>query len=79
MLAYPIDHATTLEVVTLQRRLAAIREQHAAAGLELETSSSAFRDTWRGTKRSHGQPAVKKRPLIVIQTAIWTPISVLRP
>ncbi|KQS69332.1 hypothetical protein ASG32_29540 [Methylobacterium sp. Leaf361] len=66
VLAYLIDHATTLKVVTLQRRLAAIREQHAAAGFDLETSSSAFRDTWRGIKRAHGQPAVKKRPLMTV-------------
>lgn len=66
VLSYLIDHATTLKVVTLQRRLAAIREQHAAAGFELDTSSAAFRDTWRGIKRAHGQPAAKKRPLITV-------------
>jgi integrase len=66
VLSYLIDHATTLKVVTLQRRLAAIREQHAAAGFELDTSSAAFRDTWRGIKRTHGQPAAKKRPLMTV-------------
>ncbi|TXN75749.1 tyrosine-type recombinase/integrase [Methylobacterium sp. WL18] len=66
ILAYLIDHATTLKVVTLQRRLAAIREQHAAAGFALDSSSAAFRDTWRGIKRAHGQPAVKKRPLMTV-------------
>ncbi|MCJ2097690.1 tyrosine-type recombinase/integrase [Methylobacterium sp. E-046] len=66
VLAYLIDHATTLKVATLQRRLAAIREQHAAAGLPLDTASAAFRDTWRGIKRAHGQPAVKKRPLMTV-------------
>jgi site-specific recombinase XerC len=66
VLAYLIDHATTLKVATLQRRLAAIREQHAAAGLSLDTSSAAFRDTWRGIKRAHGQPAAKKRPLMTV-------------
>ncbi|WP_267359826.1 MULTISPECIES: tyrosine-type recombinase/integrase [unclassified Methylobacterium] len=66
VLAYLIDHATTLKVATLQRRLAAIREQHAAAGLELDLSSAAFRDTWRGIKRAHGQPAAKKRPLMTV-------------
>lgn len=66
VLAYLIDNATTLKVVTLQRRLAAIREQHAAAGLYLDTASAAFRDAWRGIKRTHGQPAVKKRPLMTV-------------
>lgn len=66
VLAYLIDHAATLKVATLQRRLAAIREQHAAAGFTLDTSSAAFRDTWRGIKRAHGQPANKKRPLMTV-------------
>lgn len=66
VLAYLIDHATTLKVATLQRRLAAIRGQHAAAGFALDTSSAAFRDTWRGIKRAHGQPAAKKRPLMTV-------------
>ena len=66
VLAYLIDHATTLKVATLQRRLAAIREQHAGAGFALDTSSAAFRDTWRGIKRAHGQPAIKKRPLMTV-------------
>lgn len=66
VLAYLIDHATTLSVATLQRRLAAIRERHAAAGLSLDTSSAAFRDAWRGIKRAHGRPAAKKRPLMTV-------------
>ena len=66
VLAYLIDYATTLKVATLQRRLAAIREQHSAAGIHLDTSSAAFRDTWRGIKRAHGQPAAKKKPLMTV-------------
>lgn len=66
VLAYLIDHATTLKVATLQRRLAAIREQHASAGFGLDTASAAFRDAWRGIKRAHGQPAEKKRPLMTV-------------
>ncbi len=66
LLSYLIDHAVTLKVATLQRWLAAIREQHASAGFELDTASAAFRDTWRGIKRTHGQPAAKKRPLMTI-------------
>ena len=66
VLAYLIDHAATLKVTTLQRRLAAIREKHAAAGFFLDTTSAAFRDAWRGIKRAHGQPAEKKRPLMTV-------------
>ena len=40
VLAYLIDHAATLKVATLQRRLAAIREQHAAAGFALDSDVS---------------------------------------
>lgn len=66
VLAYLIDHATTLKVTTLQRRLAAIREQHAAAGVSLDTASAAFRKAWRGIKNTHGRPADKKRPLMTV-------------
>lgn len=67
LLSYLIDHASTLKVATLRRRLVAIREHHSAAGHTLDTSSAAFRDTWIGLQRSHGQPAVKKRPLMTIE------------
>ncbi|ONF46476.1 tyrosine-type recombinase/integrase [Methylobacterium radiotolerans] len=67
LLGYLIDHAETLKVATLRRRLVAIREHHSAAGHTLDTSSAAFVDTWTGLQRSHGQPAVKKRPLMTIE------------
>ncbi|WP_424753356.1 site-specific integrase [Methylobacterium sp.] len=66
VLAYLIDHAVTLKVTTLQRHLAAIRDSHTAAGHVLDTSGLAFRDAWRGIKRTHGQPAAKKRPLMTV-------------
>ncbi|QGY03517.1 hypothetical protein MMSR116_17700 [Methylobacterium mesophilicum SR1.6/6] len=66
VLAYLIDHVSTLKVAALQRRLAAIREQHAAVGLALDTSSAAFRDAWRGIKRAQGRPAAKTRPLMTV-------------
>ena len=66
VLSYLIDNVNTLKVATLQRRLAAIREHHAAAGFDLDTSSAAFRDSWKGIKRGHGQPAAKKRPLLTV-------------
>ncbi|KQO49772.1 hypothetical protein ASF24_06165 [Methylobacterium sp. Leaf86] len=66
VLSYLIDHTATLKVTTLQRHLAAIRESHAAAGYVLDTTGLAFRDAWRGIKRTHGQPAAKKRPLMTV-------------
>ncbi|KAA0122065.1 hypothetical protein CIW48_20195 [Methylobacterium sp. P1-11] len=67
LLGYLMDHASTLKVATLRRRLVAIREHHAAAGYVLNTSSPAFRDTWVGLQRAHGQPAAKKRPLMTME------------
>lgn len=67
LLSYLIHHAGTLKVTTLRRRLVAIREHHSAAGHALDTSSAAFRDTWVGLQRSHGQPPAKKRPLMTIE------------
>lgn len=64
VLAYLIDRAETLTVATLQRRLAAIRECHRYAGLPLDTSSPAFRDTWRGIRRTKGRPADKAAPVM---------------
>jgi integrase len=64
VLAYLVDYAGALKVSTLQRRLAAVREAHRYAGIELDTSSVAFRDTWRGLRRAHAQPVNKKAPLL---------------
>jgi integrase len=64
LLAYLTAHAGLVKVTTLQRRLAAIREAHRYAGAELDTSSVAFRDVWKGIRRIHGQPAAKRSPLL---------------
>ena len=53
VLAYLIDHAGQLKVATLSRRLSAIREAHLYAGHPLDTSGVAFRDVWRGIRRTH--------------------------
>ena len=65
VLAYLTAHATILKVSTLQRRLVAIRECHRYGGFELDTSSIAFRDTWKGLRREEGRarPTEKKAPL----------------
>ncbi|MCJ2080166.1 site-specific integrase [Methylobacterium sp. J-090] len=68
VLSYLIDHAgSALKVSTLRRRLIAIREWHVSSGHDLDTASLGFRDAWVGIQREHGQPAVKKRPLMTIE------------
>ena len=67
VLAFLIEGASTLKVSTLQRRLVAIRRTHAAAGHSLDLSSAAFRDTWSGLQREHGQPPNKKKALITAE------------
>ena len=64
IMAYLIEHAGKVRVSTLQRRLSAIREAHLYRGIKLDTSSAAFRDVWRGIRRTHGVPANKKVPLL---------------
>jgi hypothetical protein len=64
VLAFLIDHAGKLKVSTLQRRLSAIREAHLYRGIKLDTSSAAFRDVWRGIRRTHAVPTNKKAPLL---------------
>jgi integrase len=64
--AYLVDHAGALKVSTLRRRLAAIRDRHRAAGLELDTAAPMFRDTWKGIRKEHGRPADKRAPLLTV-------------
>ncbi|HEV2596625.1 MAG TPA: tyrosine-type recombinase/integrase [Sphingomicrobium sp.] len=62
--AYLTAHAGILKVSTLTRRLSAVREAHRYAGFDIDTSSIAFRDLWRGIRRAHGAPARQKAPLL---------------
>jgi integrase len=66
VLAYLTAHGRTLKVSTLTRRLVAIRECRRYGGHELDTSSVAFRDTWKGLRREEGRarPVTKKAPLM---------------
>jgi site-specific recombinase XerC len=68
VLAYLTAHASALKMNTLQRRLVAIRECHRYAGFDLDTSSVAFRDTWKGIRReeSRARPVRKKSPLTTV-------------
>jgi integrase len=53
---YLVDHAATLSMATLARRLVSIRVTHAVRGLPDPTSSQLVRLTFRGIRRNHGQP-----------------------
>lgn len=44
--------ARRLKVATLHRRIAAIAFHHRQAGHELDTNDAAFRETWRGIRRT---------------------------
>jgi integrase len=61
--AYLTDHAATLKVATLGRRLAAIRAHHSERH-PLDLTAQAFRDIWAGIRREHGQRPTKKRALV---------------
>ncbi len=53
---YLADHAGSLSVATLARRLAAICKAHTTHGLSSPTSSELVRMTMRGIRRGHGRP-----------------------
>jgi integrase len=51
-------------VSTQRRRLSAIKEMQRQGGFHLDTTSATFRDVWKGIRRAHGQPPVKKAALM---------------
>ena len=63
--AYLADHATTLKVATLARRLATISAAHEAQGLLNPVRSSPLvRATMRGIRREHGSAQRQAKPLL---------------
>jgi site-specific recombinase XerD len=59
--AYLVDLATRRKVATVQRRLASISQQHAAAGHETPTRSATVRLIMQGIRRTHAPAqAVRK-------------------
>jgi integrase len=64
VLAFLVDTAGQVKVSTQRRRLSAIKEMQRQAGFHLDTTSATFRDVWRGIRRAHGQPPVKKAALM---------------
>jgi integrase len=64
VLAFLVDTAGQVKVSTQRRRLSAIKEMQRQAGYHLDTTGAMFRNTWKGIRRSHGQPPVKKAALM---------------
>jgi integrase len=62
--AYLAEHATTLKVATLTRRLAAISIAHKAQRLPNPVSSHLVRATMRGVRREHGTAQRQAAPLL---------------
>src|SRR6266536_2474246 len=64
--AYLADLAQRCKVSTIQRRLSAISQQHAAAGFDSPTHSAIVRLTMQGIRRTHApQQVVRKvRPAV---------------
>ena len=62
--AYLAEHATTLKVATLVRRLAAISVAHEAQGLPNPVRSPLIRATMRGIRREHGSAQRQAKPLL---------------
>ena len=62
---YLADHAGTLAVATLTRRLAAISKAHAARGSPSPARSTLVQSTLRGIKRAHAKPQRLVEPLLI--------------
>jgi integrase len=62
--AYLAEHATTLKVATLVRRMAAISVAHEAQGLPNPVGSPLIRATMRGIRREHGSAQCQAKPLL---------------
>ncbi|BCM16736.1 site-specific integrase [Mesorhizobium sp. J8] len=61
---YLAEHAETLSVATLCRRLATISKAHTAMGLISPTRSELVRSTIRGVRRSLGTAQAEAKPLL---------------
>lgn len=62
--AYLADHAGTLKVSTLMRRIIGIGRAHEARGLSNPVRSELVRATLRGIRRTHGSARREARPLL---------------
>ncbi|MEI9426853.1 site-specific integrase [Mesorhizobium sp. Cs1299R1N3] len=62
--SYLAEHAETLAVATLCRRMATLSKAHAARGLTSPTSSELVKATIKGIKRSLGTVQAEAKPLL---------------
>ncbi|MCF6291825.1 MAG: site-specific integrase [Robiginitomaculum sp.] len=62
---YLADHAETLAMSTLSRRVVSISKAHTSQGLPSPTRSDLIKATLRGIKRTHGKPQRLSSPLLV--------------
>ena len=62
---YLADHAASLSMATLARRLAGIRAAHIERGFSDPTKGELIRLTFRGVRRKYGRPQRRVAPLIV--------------
>jgi site-specific recombinase XerD len=60
---YLADHAATLSMATLARRLAGFRAAHVERGLPDPTKGELIRLTFRGIRRRYGKPQRRVAPL----------------
>lgn len=61
---YLVAHAQSLAVSTLRRRLAAISQAHALAGVDNPTRSPIVTVVWDGIRKEHGRPPRQKEPAV---------------
>lgn len=62
--AYIADHAGTLAVATIIRRIATLSKAHEALGVANPCRSEVVRATLRGMKRKHGTAQAQAKPLL---------------
>jgi integrase len=62
---YLVDHAATLSMATLARRLAGIRAAHVERGFPDPTKGELIRLTFRGIRRRFGRPQRRVAPLTI--------------
>ena len=72
---YLAQHAGTLAVATLERRLATISKAHTSQGLPSPTTLELVRMTLRGIRRTHGRPqrqaaAISRDDLLAMVTGL---------
>ena len=73
---YLVDHAGSLAISTLRRRLSAISEAHQAAQLPNPTVSPVVRFAWEGMRRTHGSsPRAKEAAITEVVAAIVKPLD----